>query len=115
MDSLKYQSLEIVVETGNPTLIKWLGVSQARDPASVLNPYFGKLAEDLQKGPVIVDFTKMEYMNSSTDSAILAMCRLFEKKGIQATLQYDKSTTWQVASFKALITLSRVMNHIVIE
>ncbi len=114
MDNLEFQTLEIVVERGSPTQIKWLGVSQARDPASIINPYFEKLAEELQGGPVVVDFKKLEYMNSSTVSSIVAMCQLFEKKGIQTTLRYDKSSSWQEASFRALITLSKTMEHVVV-
>ncbi len=114
MDRLEFQKLTITAEGKGPFTIKWLGVSQARDPAASINPYIEKLAGELGAGPVEVDFTELEYMNSSTVTPIIAMCQLFDKKGIATTLRYDAGSSWQTATFKALITLSRVMKNITV-
>ncbi|MDJ0763942.1 MAG: hypothetical protein QNJ97_13255 [Myxococcota bacterium] len=112
MDNLKKDELEIVVEAGNPVTIQWLGVSQFRNPSDFIDPYFEKLVEALQGKEVVVDFANLKYMNSSTVSPIIKMCRLFDEKSVPTTIVYNKSSDWQAATFKALISLSRVMKHV---
>ena len=115
MDNLKLDDLEIVVTNGDPTIIKWLGISQSRKPEVTLNPFFEELAQSLGNVKVIVDFTELEYMNSSTVSPIIMICKNFDKKGIQTTIRYNGNSDWQGATFKGLSTLAKVMKNIEVE
>jgi anti-anti-sigma regulatory factor len=115
MDNLKLDDLEIVITNGDPTIIKWLGISQSRKPEVTLNPFFEELAQSLGNVAVIVDFTELEYMNSSTVSPIIMLCKKFNEKGIATTIRYSGTSDWQAATFKGLSTLAKVMKNIQVE
>ena len=115
MESLQQDELLIAITEGNPLIIKWTGVCQDKNPGASINPYFDKIAAELGPDPVIVSFTELDYMNSSTISPIIYMCKLLDKKNIKTVLQYNKASDWQHAVFKGLNTLSRMMKNITVE
>lgn len=113
MKNLKEGTLEInsSISNGKASII-WLGKSQDRDPGHVLNPYFEEIIKELNGTEVLIDFSKLEYMNSSTVTAIINLIRMLEESKISTKLQYDKNLKWQTASFKALETITESMNNI---
>lgn len=115
MDNYRVDELEINVTRGNPILIKWRGVSQSINPGLTINPFFDILARTVKDEEVVVDFTELEYMNSSTVPPIVSLCKLFNDKNIKTVIKYDKSSKWQPAIFKGLITLSRILKNISVE
>jgi len=112
MENLVADTLKILVEDGAETILQWQGTSTAREPASVINPYVDKIVPLLKSKTVRLDFTKLQYMNSSTVTPIIRLIRLFDSEGIKTTVIYDKSSKWQQASFKALETLARMLDNI---
>lgn len=115
MDSYKVDELEIEVVRGNPTIIKWRGVSQGINPGSSINPFFDILVRKLKDEEVVVDFCELEYMNSSTVPPIVNLCKLFDAKKIITTIRYSAASSWQPAIFKGLVTLSRILKNITVE
>ena len=115
MDSLKVDELEIVFEEGSPAIIKWLGISQLEDPASLINPFFEELSKRLQGKKAIVDFSELERMNSATVLVIVNLCRTFDKRNIQISVQYNKASDWQSVTFEGISTLSNVIKNLTVE
>jgi hypothetical protein len=115
LDNLKVDDFEIRVTRGSPNTIEWLGISHFVNPSSTINPFVEVLAETLKGESVIVDFTKLAYMNSSTVSPIIHLCKLFDKKRILTTVHYDKTSDWQSAIFRGLETLSRLIPNLTVE
>jgi len=66
MQNFKEGTLEIKVEGSDKNILRWTGKSEDRDPASLLNPYFDALVEELKGRELEVQFEELEYMNSST-------------------------------------------------
>lgn len=112
MANLKDNNLEIIFEAGNKNLITWKGKSDARDPSSILNPYFDEMLSQLLNKELEVNFTHLEYMNSSTVPPIIQLIKKLEENAIKSVILYDKNSKWQLASFKALETIVRTMNNI---
>ncbi len=116
MNNLKEGNLDITINTdkGN-TVISWIGKSDDRDPSSILNPYFSGLIPQLKGKPVIIDFVKLEYMNSSTVPPIISFIKDLESNSINSKIFYDKNSKWQSASFKALETIAKTFQFISVE
>jgi hypothetical protein len=113
MKNLKEGALEINSSISNgKTNIIWLGKSQDRDPGHMLNPYFEGIINEITGTEVSIDFTKLEYMNSSTVTSIINLIRLLDKAKVLTNLKYNKNLKWQSASFKALETITESMTNI---
>ena len=110
--NLKDSDLEIILTEGNPNTITWIGKSEARDPTSIINPYFKKIFDKLKGKTLEIKFEQLKYMNSSTVPPIIQLIKNLEESGIQSTITYDKDSKWQIASFKALETIVRTMKNI---
>ncbi len=115
MNDLEAGELTIKVEEGPKTLIEWIGISNERDPAKALNPYVDYLLASITNEEVIVDFQKLEYMNSSTVSPIVRLIKLLDKKGIQTLVRYNKSLKWQQTNFRAFDAIARMLKHTVVK
>ena len=113
MEELKEGKLEINVSSGPAkTVLTWVGHSDAQDPSRFLSPYLTKLVENFKGGEIIMDFSNLSYMNSSTISPIIQFLKKADTKGIKTTLEYSGGSVWQNASFRALKTMSGVMKNI---
>jgi hypothetical protein len=110
--NLKDENLEIQLEEGQRNIITWIGKSEARDPSSVINPYFKDIIGKLKGRDLEIKFELLKYMNSSTVPPIIQLIKDLEQNGIKSTITYDKNSKWQVASFKALETIVRTMENI---
>jgi hypothetical protein len=53
------------------TTVRWLGVSDAREPAVHLTPFLSSILDELANRSVTVDFREFEYMNSATVSPLI--------------------------------------------
>lgn len=115
MDSLRVGELEITVTRGDPTIVEWRGTSKSPDPALTISPFFETLARTIKDDEVVIDFTKLEYMNSSTVSPIVSLCKLFDSKQIKTTIRYDSRSKWQPGIFKGLVRLSMILKNIRVE
>ncbi|MBN1496590.1 MAG: hypothetical protein JXA07_07465 [Spirochaetes bacterium] len=110
--NLKDSDLEIILTEGNPNTITWIGKSEARDPSSIINPYFKNIFDKLKGKALEIKFEQLKYMNSSTVPPIIQLIKNLEESGIKSTITYDKDSKWQIASFKALETIVRTMKNI---
>jgi hypothetical protein len=82
----------------------WLGKSTAREPRIFIQPILDEMsgiAAKLQK-QIILDFRKLEYMNSSTITPILRMLEDAAKVNAPFSIIYDGQLRWQELNFSAL-------------
>lgn len=95
---------------GDSVRIVWLGKSTEADPGSVLNPYLDEVIQEAKSNSckIVVDFSQLEYMNSSTIPPIMRMVTNMEKESIQGEIVYKGDLKWQVASFKALENVVKI-------
>ncbi len=112
MENMNDGTLTIEIKDDAIITMSWLGRSENREPATVLNPYLAKIIDGLSGKELAVDFTKLEYMNSSTVPPIIQLLKNLEAKKVVTKIFYDKESKWQAASFKALETISKAMTSI---
>jgi hypothetical protein len=110
-DSLKIQCKEV----DSTIYISWIGESDERDIDQKLTPYFNQLIEKLDGEKFVITFDELYYMNSSTVPPIIKLMKDLNNKKIPTTLIYNKDSKWQKASFKALETLSTLLEFISVQ
>lgn len=84
--------------------LTWSGRSRARDPGGAILPYFRDmcaLALDASV-PIEMQFGALEYMNSSTITAIIEAIQVARAAGVRLVLVYDGASRWQRSSFDVL-------------
>jgi hypothetical protein len=93
-----------VIENKNSISMVWTGKSTNRKPSEFISPI---LADTIKKSNatkkrIILDFRKLDYMNSSTITPIIKILERAKRGAIQITLLYNRSLKWQDLSFSAL-------------
>ncbi len=104
--SPRYQDRDLVLEVseGDALVVAWRGKSNDREPGRFLVPVFAQLlarAAEAKK-PIVMDFSAVEYMNSSTFTPLVKLLDEAKRAGAGVVLQYDSQTKWQALSFSAL-------------
>ncbi|RME19428.1 MAG: hypothetical protein D6806_18305 [Deltaproteobacteria bacterium] len=107
MDASRYEFESLTVErleTADSVRIKFLGKSMAREPAKQLLPVLTDALERCtQTGKTMVlDFTKVEYMNSSTITPVIRLIERVRRGSGKLEVRYNKNLKWQEVSFSAL-------------
>lgn len=98
-------SLEIRVTENQDTIkLTWAGRSVDREPGKFISPI---LLEIIKKSTdagkrVILDFSRLSYMNSSTITPIIKVLERAKKGRNKITVTYEKSLRWQEVNFSAL-------------
>lgn len=116
MENFEHGSLKIELsKRGRYVTMTWLGQSDDRNPAESLMPYLNGLIGDLKETRLTIDFTKLEYMNSSTVPPIVQLLKTLDVNEIQTVITYDAQSHWQRASFKGLSATSLMMKNITVE
>lgn len=84
--------------------VVWRGKSDDVHPARFLTPHFQALMEDAARlgVPIEMRFEELEYINSSTLSALAQLIRECRTKTIKLWMVYDPERKWQKLSFDAL-------------
>jgi len=99
------QTLSLTVtDEGNAIRIEWLGKSTAREPGAFIGPI---LVQALRRSSaehkhLLMDFQRIEYMNSSTITPIIRILDEAKRGGNQVSVLYQKALKWQELSFTAL-------------
>ncbi|MCB1158624.1 MAG: hypothetical protein H7A25_19015 [Leptospiraceae bacterium] len=103
----KIKSLLIkLIENDEAVILKWSGESTDREPGIFLGPIFEEAVKACLAGEnkkeLILDFTSLEYMNSSTITPIVKEIKRAIKTQSPFSIRYDKNLKWQELSFSAL-------------
>ena len=114
MDNFSEGELNIsYIEENGTKIIKWTGISKNINPYVIIFPYLEKaLTEVSEIDKVVVDFSSLELMNSSTVPVIIKLIKALETKNVNTIIQYNKSVRWQIVSFQALQAVITGMKNI---
>ena len=84
--------------------VVWKGRSTSRDPAEFLIPILTRALDRASeiKRPLTLDFTGIEYFNSSTITPVIRLIEEAKRRGASLVVRYDKKLRWQDLSFSAL-------------
>jgi anti-anti-sigma factor len=95
-----------VAERGGALVLGWRGRSDAREPGRFLVPVLEAALERARAGGcrLVLDFTSVEYMNSSTFTPIVKLVAQARAAGVRLALEYSLERSWQALSFSALRT-----------
>ncbi len=98
-------SLEAQAGPGELRVV-WQGRSADREPARFLGPVLSELVETCRRAAarLRLDFTALEYMNSSTFTPIVRALGEARRSGVPIALEYAQGKSWQALSFSALRT-----------
>ncbi|MEQ9366546.1 MAG: hypothetical protein RIF32_20060 [Leptospirales bacterium] len=110
LKSLKVEDLEIVVTRDESTLrLQWMGSIHSADPGDFLDPYFDLLIDTASSDAlgIVCDFSKLEYMNSSSIPPLIHLLRECGEREVKAQFTYDATRKVQTASFRALDVIAR--------
>ena len=93
-----------VKETIDSIVTNWTGKSVDRNPSKFITPILVNLLERSNevKKRFILDFQKLEYMNSSTITPIIKILERAKNGNGQISVIYNKLLKWQDLSFSAL-------------
>ncbi len=98
-------SLEAHERPGELRLI-WRGRSADREPGKFLLPVLGEALEACRRSArrLCLDFSALEYMNSSTFTPIVRTIDEARRARVGIALEYSQAKKWQALSFSALRT-----------
>lgn len=93
-----------IKETIDSIVTNWTGKSVDRNPSKFITPFLVNLLERSNevKKRFILDFQKLEYMNSSTITPIIKILERAKNGNGQIYVIYNKLLKWQDLSFSAL-------------
>lgn len=82
----------------------WSGKSNDRQPGKILAPYFGKALQHAatESVPLELHFETLDYLNSSTITAIIQVIQDARARGVKLVIVFDPNRRWQKLSFDAL-------------
>jgi hypothetical protein len=87
---------------GSKVLVAWQGESDSASPREFIDSIMARVYRKEPFLPLEFDFTKLNYMNSSTIPPIVKQIEKARKSGRKLVLRYDKELKWQELSFSAL-------------
>jgi len=95
-----------VEEGAGEVRVVWHGKSADREPGRFLVPVLDDVLERARVARVrlVLDFTALEYMNSSTFTPVVKAIDAARKAGVPIALEYSLARKWQALSFSALRT-----------
>jgi hypothetical protein len=84
----------------------WRGRSSEREPGTFLLPLLAQALETCRRDGqrLTLDFSPLEYMNSSTFTPIVRTIDEARRAGVGIALEYSQAKKWQALSFSALRT-----------
>ena len=111
------KSLTLGVENAADVVrVVWSGKSNSREPERFLAPILQGALQMAGAGArkVVLDFTGLEYMNSSTFSPLVKMLGDAATGGHRVEVEFSQSRKWQALSFSALKAFETADGRIVI-
>jgi hypothetical protein len=114
--------IELIENTNSITMV-WTGKSTHRKPSEFISPILAETIRrsNASKKRIIMDFRRLEYMNSSTITPVIKILERAKRGATEITLLYNKSLKWQDLSFSALeifetqdskVEIKGVENHV---
>lgn len=93
-----------LIDGDDVVLLQWRGRSDDREPGQFLVPLMVSALQRCAGGarPLVMDFTAVEYMNSSSFSPLARLLERSAQGNDRVRLEYSQARAWQRLSFSAL-------------
>ena len=116
MSEHRLGQLEVTVDEQAEGLLpmRFRGESDASDAAALLRALFDSYFELACERGLILDFTQLEYMNSSTFPPVVELIRRLHERAAPMTILYSKDKAWQRTPFKALSSMAAVYQNLTV-
>lgn len=101
------KSLTLELDDGaSEVRLVWRGKSNDREPGRFLLPILQRALSAAAGKKLVLDFSSIEYMNSSTFTPLVKFLDEAQRKHAQVEVAYSQSRKWQALSFSALRAFS---------
>ena len=100
-------------QAGSNWVMRWTGVSDSRNPEDFIRPIVEYMTFHMKCGRIIIDFTGIKFMNSSTVSPIINMLKTLNTNAIDTRVEFSDAD-WQQTHLRCLKTISRVLEHVTV-
>lgn len=94
--------------------MNWFGQCDSTELVVELTDYLENIGDSIDGRSLTINFTALEYINSSTVSPIVRFLKTLNSLSIKTNVIYDVNSKWQSASFKALSSMSRMFSDLTI-
>jgi hypothetical protein len=88
------------------------GEGDSRDPSAFITHVAAELMPKLDGRKVRFDFRPLQFMNSATVGAILALLRRFDAARIHTILDYDTKVAWQRTNFNCMKAITKTFHYV---
>lgn len=113
MKTDKLEDLELLYTEKDDTIkMEWRGLSTLQNPTTILEPYLKKTAETFKGKNIEIDFTNIQFINSSSFVTICSFITLLNTLQVHTKIIYDESRDWQRFSFSVLKEYADEMDHV---
>lgn len=110
----RFENAELAIvlsETDSDVTLHWHGSSDSRDPGEFLEPVFQKTTRRLKGRPLTLDFSHLEFMNSSTVSPIISLLKTLNGKQMRVRVVFGREE-WQQVHVRCMRTITRTLQHV---
>jgi anti-anti-sigma regulatory factor len=97
-----------------PLTMHFRGESDSSDAAVLLRSLFDRYFDAACARGLTLDFSALEYMNSSTFPPIVELIRRLHERGVAISIVYSKDKAWQRTPFKALSSIAVVYKNLTV-
>ncbi len=107
--------LEIVVgTTSSEVTVTWRGASDSRTPLAFLSPLVDKIIEVSNGRKVTVDFSRLDFMNSSTITSVIGLVKSLNETSPSVVVIFA-DVDWQRVHMRCMRTITRVLDNVRVE
>lgn len=108
MESIEHGELILDIYTeGNTVKNMWKGASRDLKPGDFFNKFSEKLIARARGKKLIIDFTELDIMNSSTIRFLISLFTNLEKESIPTNIIYNSNSNWQAYCFKPIAIMMK--------
>ena len=106
-----------IVRTVSKQLVSllWKGECDFPSPAETLGPTLHGLISELRDRKLVMDFSGLRFMNSSSVTPILGFVKAACSKGIPVHLIYSSRMSWQRTMASSMRALVHALKHLSVE
>jgi hypothetical protein len=94
--------------------VAWSGISDSRTPGIFLRPVLRDLSEKMKGAEVVVDFSKLEYMNSATVSPLINFVKVLDGICTRILVLFSE-TDWQRTHLQCMRAIATTLHHVAVE
>lgn len=88
-------------------ILMWQGEMTLRDPGVQLTPFLDRCIAQSESRRIVMDFTRVTFMNSSSLVPILAFIKKLGAEGRALELRYNEAIGWQRVSYQSMTILCK--------